>query len=420
MYKANEIKTAWAGLIGWRQNPGHLKIYESLTQSESGLFFQDEHPLVNLLQLQKIAPKDENQYFNWNSTTEYLEGALVHKGNVHYIALQGTEAEPNVGNDPAAEDSEFWAVYQWFSYWLKNLTEAAFIQVVQDFLEQKQLNQTAKSIFEERPIFDRPIYRKLNETNRGELIGWRFVQAPDMGILTKLNRVSLCFSEAQNITLKLYTIGKTAAVQTISLNYTTPGEIQWFNLNWELYFHGQDLNGSFYVEFDETQISGYPISQEAEWLLGDTRYNEDYYFVPWAKFLQVHPYRLNQRAEANPTDFQYEYTRTLGLNFEISMFCDYTSFLIRQKDIFKNAISKRVAMNVLREIAYNANERINGTEAALSRERILYEIDGDTQGRDTGLSGKYYQALKAAKMNTSGLQAICLPCEKKGVKIRAK
>lgn len=420
MYKANEIKTGWAGLIGWRQNPGNLKIYQSLTQSQSGLFFQDEHPLVNLLQLQKIAPKDENQYSNWNLTTEYLEGALVHKGNVHYIALQGTEAEPNVGNDPAAEDSEFWAVYQWFSNWLKNLTEAAFIQVVQDFLEEKQLNETAKSIIEERPIFDRPIYRKVNETNQGGLIGWRFVQVPDMGVLNKLNRVSVCFSQAQNITLKLYTIGKAAAVQTIVLNYTTPGQIQWFNLNWELYFHGQDLNGSFYVEFDESQISGYAISQEAEWLLGDTRYAEDYYFVPWGKFLQVHPYRLKERTGANPTNFEYEYTRTLGLNFEISTFCDYTSFLIRQKDIFKNAISKKVAMNVLRELAYNPNERINGTEAALSRERILYEIDGDTQGRDTGLSGKYKQALKAAKMNTSGLQPICLPCQKKGVKIRAK
>ena len=420
MYKANEIKTAWAGLIGWRQNPGNLKIYQSLTESESGLFFQDEHPLVNLLQLQKVAPKDENQYSNWHVGTEYFIGDLVHfDGKGHFVSLTGTEEAPNVGNQPD-ESPENWAVYQWFSEWLKNLTEAAFIQVVQDFLEQKQLNQTAKSIFEERPIFDRPIYRKVNETNRGDLVGWRFVQVPDMGVLTKLNRVSLCFSEAQTIDLKLYTIGKTNAVETVSLDYTTPGEIQWFNLNWELYFHGQDLNDSFYVEFDESQISGYAISQEAVWLLGETRYSEDYYFVPWAKMLQVHPYRLKERTEPNPNNFQYEYTRTLGLNFEISMFCDYTEFLIRQKDIFKNAISKRVAMNILRELAYNSNERINGTEAALSRERILYEIDGDTQGRDTGLSGKYYQALKAAKINTSGLQAVCLPCQKKGVKIRAK
>lgn len=420
MYKADDIKTGWAGLIGWRQNPGNLKLYNSLTASASGMFYQDEHPLVNILQLQRISPKDENLYSQWLIGTGYLEGDLVQNAGKYYIAIQGTEAEPNIGNNPAVAGSEYWEVYQWFSVWLKNLTEAAFIQVVQDFLEEKQLNKSAESIIEERPIFNRPIYQMVNETNTGKLSGWRFVQLNSMGILTKLARVSLCFSEAQEITLRLYSIAKAEPIQTIALNYTEAGQIQWFDLNWELYYHGQDLNGSFYVEFDESEISGYPISQEAEWLLGDTRYSDEYAFIPWAKMLQVHPYTLDERTGANPSNMAYQYNRTLGLNFEVSVFCDYTQFLIRQKDIFKSAISKKVAINVLREIAYSANDRINGTEAAVSRERVLYEIDGDTQGRDTGLAYQYKQALKAAKMNTEGLQPVCLPCLKKGVRYKAK
>lgn len=420
MYKATEIKTGWAGLIGWRQNNGPLKIYDSLTDSASGMFFQAEHPLVNLLQLQRICPKDENIYTPWSSSGQYLEGSLVEHQNKYWVSLQGTEATPNENNEPGSAPL-FWREFQWFSEWLKNLTEDAFIQVVQDFLEEKQMNSNGKGIIEERPIFDRPIYRKVKETNRGDLVGWRFVQMNSLGILTKLDRVSLCFSEAQQIELKLYSIASNTPLETISLNYTTPGEIQWFPLNWELPFlEDERLNGSFYVEFDESQISGYAISQEAEWLVGDSRAVEDYYFVPWGKMLQVHPYRLPERIEPNPETFQYEYSRTFGLNFQISMFCNYTPFLIRQKDTFKNAISKKVAINVLREIAYNANERINGTEAAVSRERVLYEIDGDTQGRDTGLAGKYKQALKAINFETSGLQKVCLPCIKKGVKYKAR
>jgi hypothetical protein len=109
-----------------------------------------------------------------------------------------------------------------------------------------------------------------------------------------------------------------------------------------------------------------------------------------------------------------------GLNLSLDARCDYTDFIVDQKTLFKTLISLQVGMDLLREIAFNPQSRINRNEANVTRSQLLYEIDGDTQGRnDFSVLGRYKKALEAIQFDTTGIDKTCLPCRRQAIRHKA-
>src|SRR5690606_31672701 len=75
-----------------------------------------------------------------------------------------------------------------------------------------------------------------------------------------------------------------------------------------------------------------------------------------------------------------------GLTVPLSAACDYTRLIVDQKSLFAHAIAKRVASNLMKEMAYNPKARINRQEANVDYDKVMYEVDGNTAGRPTGLN----------------------------------
>ena len=89
---------------------------------------------------------------------------------------------------------------------------------------------------------------------------------------------------------------------------------------------------------------------------------------------------------------------------------DYTDFLKSQKSKFSNIIGLGVAIEMLRELAFNANARINRGQANINTMQVLYEIDGDSSSlKKAGLKYQFDLACKA----------IALPRRRKGVRYRS-
>ena len=81
MIRANELQDKLLHLIGWQQHhdTSHIKIADSLTKSESGLYFQQAHPLITLANLHSIAPDFDNIKFEaFSLTKQYKAGEVVH------------------------------------------------------------------------------------------------------------------------------------------------------------------------------------------------------------------------------------------------------------------------------------------------------------------------------------------------------
>ena len=143
------------------------------------------------------------------------------------------------------------------------------------------------------------------------------------------------------------------------------------------------------------------------------------------KYMQVSPFGIKAPLdwEQYPEMFdiaEIGYTNTMnyGMNLEITVGCDLTDFLISQKDVFATVIQKQVAVYALRTIAMNPDVRVNRNQVNVTREQLLYEIDGAPQGRASGLGYELAQAYKALSLDVRNLDRICLQCNNHGVKYR--
>ena len=143
------------------------------------------------------------------------------------------------------------------------------------------------------------------------------------------------------------------------------------------------------------------------------------------KYLQISPFKV----KAYETFAEYPelwdikdniYTNTVnyGLNVEVSVYCDLTDFIIRERQMFATVLQKEMAARVLRMLAFNPSVRVNRKQSNASQFDLLYEVDGNPQGRKTGLGVELDDAYRALDLDTRGIDRICMTCRPVGVRYR--
>ena len=100
MIRLSDIQDALLHLVGWEQSYVPSDYLSDLTESESGLKFQDAHPLCTLDNIKAIIPDNfKLQYPEWNINSLYAKGAKVQCGGVIWYATAA-----NTGEKPPIED----------------------------------------------------------------------------------------------------------------------------------------------------------------------------------------------------------------------------------------------------------------------------------------------------------------------------
>lgn len=419
------------GLVGWEQsyNPADA-IDDELTESESGLYYQNAHPLFTLDNVKAIIPDAFTyQYPHWNNATEYHIGDKVKHQNKVYIAIAD-----NVAETPTA-DSPYWSEYNYLSDYLKHLTKNGIATMVQNFIQMKGLQNESKTLLERRTFFDGA--GRINATieNRGKLVGFEIEPVRSMGVTTKIERVGLQMKGGTGIVkLYLFHSSQVEPIKTFEVNFTlTNGGFQWFKLDDCYLPYISDANNSGGVWFLCYNQNDLPQGMEAINVSKDwsrepcatcTGYRNLEQWRELTKYLFISPFCIHA-----PLTFaeypemwdieQTAYTTTInyGLNCEITVGCDLTDFIIEQRQMFANVLQKQVAAIALRTMAMNPDVRVNRNQSNVSKQDVLmYELEGNSQGRPNGLAYDLQQAYKALSINTQGIDRICLTCNNHGVK----
>lgn len=432
MIRLPEIQSALAALVGWEQsyNPAN-EIDDSLTQSESGLTFQGAHPLVTLENIRAIMPDDWGyQYPEWSAGTAYAAGAKVrHNGKIWQAQSASTGAEPEEG---AAE----WAVYNMLSDYLRRLTANGINTAIQTFLQEKQLTQETRSLLERRTFFDGAARLQAIIDPRSKIVGFEIVPVRAMGVTTKIERIGLQMRGGTGkVRLYLFHSSQFAPMQVIDLNFTnTNGGFQWFTPAEPIYLPyidtGNDAGGAWFLCYNQNDLPDgmRALNVSKDWSVEPCQTCLGGSIEGWrqmTKYMQISPFAVNapEGFADDPEMFdigELSYTNTMnyGLNCEVSVGCDITDFIISQRGIFASVVQKQVAVNALRTMAMNPDVRVNRNQVNVTRDEILYEVDGNPQGRASGLGYELRQAYKALSLDTRGLDRICLQCNNHGVKYR--
>lgn len=433
MVRACDIQEKLLHLIGWEQNydTSDLKISDALTVSESGLYFQQIHPLLTLQNMSCIAPDFKNITFpEYNSEKEYSKGNVVDYQGTQYKALQKAQ-----GKQPDIE-SEYWVETNLFSEWLESKTKASIQKAIARYCNEKTVEGTNKPLCESRTLFDGTGRLVDTVKNKKNLVGFEIIPVRAKGVTTKINKICLQFTKAGEYTLYLMHSSMDAPVKIIKLNKIRDNSAEWFTVD-DLYLPYQsednDAGGSWYLCYFQSELSegSQAIRKNKDWSkepCGSCSRRELLAWMAWSKYLEIHPFFANEELINTEDESlhlwdvennQYTYDNNYGLNLEVTVSCDITDFIVEQRMMFQDVIAKQVAVDMLREFAYNSNVRTNRHSINASRLDILYEVDGDSSSmKKSGLSYQLDMAFKAIKLSTSGIDRVCLPCRNKGIKYR--
>lgn len=440
MYRIKEIQDALLHVCGWEQSYNPKEAIDSdLTRSESGLMFQGAHPLLTLDTMRAIMPDDWGyQYPEWNSRETYSAGTIVHYDlNGNDDELYWESIRDNNTNEIPGESVLFWKPYNILSDFLERVTRNGIATAIQTFTQIKQLDKETRNLLERRTFFDGAGRIRATLQNTHKLVGFEIVPVRALGVTAKIEKIGLQMTGGTGIVkMYLFHSSQIDPIKTFDLDFQVKnGGFQWFTLeDCFLPYISKDNNsgGSWFLCYNQDEL---PQGMEAinvskDWSrepCGTCNIGSVEVWRELTKYLQVTPFMYNA-----PETFaeypelwdiaytMYTNTQNYGLNCEITVGCDLTDFIISQRQIFQDVIQKQVAVIALRALAMNPNVRVNRYQSNATRTDILYELDGNTSGvRPGGLGYQLKKAYEALKLDTQGLDRVCLSCNNRGVRYKA-
>lgn len=440
MYRLKEIQDALLHVCGWEQSYNPKEAIDSdLTRSESGLMFQGAHPLLTLDTMRAIMPDDWGyQYPEWNSRETYSAGTIVRYDlNGNGDELYWESIRDNNTNEIPGESVLFWKPYNILSDFLERVTRNGIATAIQTFTQIKQLDKETRNLLERRTFFDGAGRIRATLQNTHKLVGFEIVPVRALGVTAKIEKIGLQMTGGTGIVkMYLFHSSQIDPIKTFDLDFQVKnGGFQWFTLeDCFLPYISKDNNsgGSWFLCYNQDEL---PQGMEAinvskDWSrepCGTCNIGSVEVWRELTKYLQVTPFMYNA-----PETFaeypelwdiaytMYTNTQNYGLNCEITVGCDLTDFIISQRQIFQDVIQKQVAVIALRALAMNPNVRVNRYQSNATRTDILYELDGNTSGvRPGGLGYQLKKAYEALKLDTQGLDRVCLSCNNRGVRYKA-
>lgn len=426
MIRIADIQDKMLHLVGWKQSYdlSDIMLSSNLTQTESGMYFQQIHPLLTLDNLRSIAPDFQN--FNWqvhDANKAYKSGEVVRVDDSLYKALQDVPAETDI------LDSEYWAETNPFSEWLEEKTKASIVKLVNKFINMKLADKATKSLIENKILFDGTGRLTNKIENRNRLVGFEIDTVRSKGVTVKIDKIGLQMTKPGSYTLYIFHSSNPEPIYTLTFEKTKANNLEWFKPKEDILLPYESANtdagGSWYLVYKQSELpeNAQAIYKDRDWSTGPCKAcsrSEFLAYQAWSRYIEVHPFYISEDEEFDPETMNFTYDKNYGINLEVSAYCDLTDFIIKQRAMFQDVLSKQVAIDFLREFAYNPNVRTNRHSINASKLDILTELDGDSNSmRQSGLSYELDIALKALSISTQGLDRVCLPCVNNGIKYRS-
>lgn len=426
MIRIADIQDKMLHLVGWKQSYdlSDIMLSSNLTQTESGMYFQQIHPLLTLDNLRSIAPDFQN--YNWqihDTTKAYKSGEVVRVDDSLYKAIQDVPAETDI------LDADYWTETNPFSEWLEEKTKASIVKLINKFINMKLADKATKSLIENKILFDGTGRLTNKIENRNKLVGFEIDTVRSKGVTVKIDKIGLQMTEPGSYTLYIFHSSNPEPIYTLTFEKTKANSLEWFKPKDDILLPYEsastDAGGSWYLVYKQSELpeNAQAIYKDRDWSTGPCKAcsrSEFLAYQAWSRYIEVHPFYISEDEEFDPEIMNFTYDKNYGINLEVSAYCDLTDFIIKQRAMFQDVLSKQVAIDFLREFAYNPNVRTNRHSINASKLDILTELDGDSNSmRQSGLSYELDIALKALSISTQGLDRVCLPCVNNGIKYRS-
>lgn len=277
-----------------------------------------------------------------------------------------------------------------FTEWLTQKTQGSIQTALRRWTNERIRFNNARRVTSAGVI--PRISRDTRTINSTKWVGL-FYQGLGKGRALTVHKIGVHFAATGSVDVKVFRQDTDAPIKEETIDYTTENTVQWFTFNITM---GKPMK--YFIVYDATGLQ--PIDSIIEF---------------------KGPCLVNGcEVESDGTlwdidDTLYSGSSNYGLFLDYTYGCDLTDFVEQNKLSFARLFQLQIASDLLRELAFNPNARINRNEANVDRSTLLYEIDGDSQGRPGGIKKELERELKTLTLDMTGIDKRCLGC-RKGVK----
>jgi hypothetical protein len=367
MFKAEKVVPAYANLIGWRQyqDTSSIELPPELTDTETGEYYQQKHPALQLDIIKTLIPSD--------------------------IELED---------------------------YLRNVVTDATNEMFNDLLQYRQVNEFGRTLLEQSLLLNKYGWKSDLITNQGRFVGMQIRTKDVTGLTTVINEIGLQFLGAESFKLYLFHSSKSEALKEIEV--TTDGNANWTWKKEDIElssFESENRHGGvFILGYYQDDLSSNAINySNFNWNNGFCGGCGDSHLATWKsinKNFQLYPiyvpagsFTVGEMFDMN--DAIYDNSQSFGLNFKFTVRCDLTDFFIQNKFVFKNLLAWKVVYRILNDMKFS--QQINAVEENVKM-MIIRDLEGDVETKMMNVPSQYHKELKSVAFNISSINTKCLDC----------
>ena len=374
MFNISTAKTALFGMIGLRDTADPDYPVNTLTGATQSVYFDDYHPLVMYDNLFEVSPNYDGMGYDTWTATAYDSGDYVIYDN---IAYKGQRAM--VAGDVPSMTSTGWQTP--VKDWITDKQNASINKLCNQLFTNKKLNEATKTFLDSVQVVDGAGRLEDTITASGRFVGFEINLMRTNNIKAVINYLGLQFSSVQtDLTIYLYHSSQKAAVGTWKLSSASASSFDWISatdpttgsneMHYVNYSNNIDSGGSFYLGYFEDDITGSAIEK-------DVGCNCENTVIKWSKWAKIRPIAVASGDLDGANIFDIDAigygSSNYGLNFSFSVESDITEMIVNKKALFVNALGYQFASDMLQEMIYNPNSRINKKQDTATRNAVLFE-----------------------------------------------
>ena len=262
----------------------------------------------------------------------------------------------------------------------KDISLVEFNTLLKD-MQSSSIVSVCNQVFNEFDFIDRNVMYK-NASNKIEVeslpvgfVGYKINVSSAKNTAFSINRVILDFSGTGTFDLILFNTGKKTALLTKTISITSDNQVE--ELNWVLDNTSTTYKGDYYIGYIANTLAVTPYKRQWNNANVTSSFKE----------LCIEKVSVKNHLTTNLFDLTLidGLSEDIGLNLDISVYDDYTDFILNNKMLFAKAISLEFTIKCLQLYASSIRSNLNERKAHELYQKIMIEIEG-IRGSDSIIS----------------------------------
>lgn len=421
MFNEQKIVACLNSLVQFENvaDPSYGTIDNSLITSDTGRLISSAHPLVTVENLYNVAPEfDKYNYPAWVAGVLLKKGSYVKSAGSLFAVKHDILAADNTVAPVNGPDFE---LSNPFSAWLTSIKNQSAIELISKLVEMKKLTDAGKTILESTRLYEGGGTFVDRIINKGNFVAFEIQLKPGENLQTVISQIGIQMDGIVDVPFYLYHTSLSGPLSITPITARGSLDFNWSAVTLALQSvdydpaTGHDVGGLFYLGYYQDDLGGVQaINKNFDIGIAPCASCNTYNITAFGKWNKRVRFRsclvdamdfVGDRLMFNPQEVEYTPGYNWGINLAISVNCDISNFICKNKLTLADAMVKMCAVNGLKKIAYCT--RLNAIAATI-KDTAMAELNTDI--KSSSYYSEYMAALKAMNIEFSGFDEDCLPC----------